>query len=302
MIIMQHNNKILCGIYSITNLTNDKIYIGQSVNILARWKNHLTELYGGYHHNDHLQKSFDKYGEDNFDFKIIKACKPRYLDRFEKLYIRIFDTLNQEKGYNKIAGGNENKKYSSESKENISKGLKKYYKENPQALEKMRQINLGKKGYVPSLNQRISKSKKVNSSGIFRVTKHFEKSKLKRGFRWRYTCTENNETVRIISTNLYDLKKKVIENGFTWIEFTEEASNLVEEEKKVYNPYSNYPNPSGYYRVSKIYDKKYRQGFIWTYNYREDGHRKKISSVDLGKLEEKVKSRGLVWYKIGESC
>ena len=123
MIIMQHNNKILCGIYSITNLTNDKIYIGQSVNILARWKNHLTELYGGYHHNDHLQKSFDKYGEDNFDFKIIKACKPRYLDRFEKLYIRIFDTLNQEKGYNKIAGGNENKKYSSESKENISKGL-----------------------------------------------------------------------------------------------------------------------------------------------------------------------------------
>lgn len=292
--------KTICGIYSITNQVNGKIYIGQSVNIFARWKNHLTGLYGGYHTNKHLQNSFDKYGENNFDFNIIKVCKPLYLDRFEKLYIRIFDTLNQEKGYNKIAGGNENKKYSSESKENISKGLKKYYKENPQALEKMRQINLGKKGYVPSLNQRISKSKKVNSSGIFRVSKHFEKIKLKKGFRWRYAVTENNENKTLQSTNLYDLKLKVLEEGYPWIEFTEEGSELVEEEKKVYNPYSNYPNPSGYFRVSKIYDKKYKQGFIWTYNYFEEGHRKKISSVDIGKLEKKVKDKGLIWHKIGE--
>lgn len=30
-----------CGIYKITNLINNKIYIGQSVNIEARWKGHI---------------------------------------------------------------------------------------------------------------------------------------------------------------------------------------------------------------------------------------------------------------------
>ena len=60
MICMNAFEKTICGIYSITNQVNGKIYIGQSINIFARWKNHLTGLYGGYHTNKHLQNSFDK--------------------------------------------------------------------------------------------------------------------------------------------------------------------------------------------------------------------------------------------------
>ena len=56
-------------------------------------------------------------------------------------------------------------------------------------------------------------------------------------------------------------------------------------------------NTSGYYRVSKHKDKKYKQGFYWRYEYYEHGKYKTISSINIKKLEEKVKSKGLKWLK-----
>lgn len=59
-------------------------------------------------------------------------------------------------------------------------------------------------------------------------------------------------------------------------------------------------NTTGFYRVFKSNEKKYKQGFVWYYNYYENGKQKKISSVDLFKLEQKVKSKGLHWLIIDE--
>ena len=56
-------------------------------------------------------------------------------------------------------------------------------------------------------------------------------------------------------------------------------------------------NTSGYYRVYKQNDKGCKQGFTWAYECYEDGKRKKISSVDIKKLEEKVRAKGLKWLK-----
>lgn len=58
-------------------------------------------------------------------------------------------------------------------------------------------------------------------------------------------------------------------------------------------------NSTGYYRVYKQIDKKYKQGFGWRYMYYDKNHKQvAISSVDINKLEEKVKSKGLPWYKL----
>ena len=58
-------------------------------------------------------------------------------------------------------------------------------------------------------------------------------------------------------------------------------------------------NSSGYFRVGKQNDKKCKQGFKWRYHYYdENGNRKAITSVDIDKLEEKVKSKGLEWFKL----
>ena len=42
-----------------------------------------------------------------------------------------------------------------------------------------------------------------------------------------------------------------------------------------------------------------KQGFVWRYQYVDNkGKRITISSVDLNKLEKKVKSKGLLWLKL----
>lgn len=59
------------GIYKITCKGNNKIYIGSSKNIKYRWQVHLSELRGNRHHSTYLQRSFNKYGEESFEFSVL---------------------------------------------------------------------------------------------------------------------------------------------------------------------------------------------------------------------------------------
>lgn len=61
-------------------------------------------------------------------------------------------------------------------------------------------------------------------------------------------------------------------------------------------------NTSGYLYVYKRKDKTCTQGFIWCYRYRINGKRESILSVDIEKLEEKVKAKGLPWKKFKEEA
>ena len=58
-------------------------------------------------------------------------------------------------------------------------------------------------------------------------------------------------------------------------------------------------NSTGYFRVSTCKKPNIKQGFLWVYSYYDENNKKKhISSVDLGKLEEKVVNKGLPWRKL----
>ena len=94
-----------CGIYKIENKVNGKIYIGQSVNIPRRWRQHRNtaidsnkEEYGY-----PLYKAIRKYGLENFDFSVLEYCEPNILDEREKFYIKKFQAFTE--GYNQTAGG-----------------------------------------------------------------------------------------------------------------------------------------------------------------------------------------------------
>ena len=93
----------MVGIYMIRCKPNNKIYVGQSMNISKRWKQHRIDLNGGYHTNEELQKDWNNYGEDNFEFKIVQKCKEEYLDELEIIHIEQFKAF--EYGYNETIGG-----------------------------------------------------------------------------------------------------------------------------------------------------------------------------------------------------
>ena len=90
----------ICGIYMILNKINDKMYIGQSKNIIKRWKSHKCALNSKVtrHPNKNFKKDWDIYGEDNFEFLILEECLPSELNRLESRYIKKYDAHN--KGYN----------------------------------------------------------------------------------------------------------------------------------------------------------------------------------------------------------
>lgn len=97
----------MIGIYKITNKVNNKVYIGQSVNIEQRWKDHRTRAFqvDEEYINNHLYRSIRKYGLINFTFEILEECDKEELDSKEIKWIDYFDSTNSQKGYNKTKGG-----------------------------------------------------------------------------------------------------------------------------------------------------------------------------------------------------
>lgn len=99
-------SEIICGIYKITNLVNDKVYIGQSQNIYSRWKEHK------YARNKRdcfaLYSAFKKYGLDNFSFEIVERCSFEQLNEKEIYYIAQYHSYVDDmepNGYNMTKGG-----------------------------------------------------------------------------------------------------------------------------------------------------------------------------------------------------
>lgn len=94
------------GIYAIKNLINNKIYIGQSIDIKRRCNTHRYKLNHLKHPNKYLQKEWIKYGKENFIFEIIEKCDDILLKEKEKYWIKYYNTTNINKGYNIKIGGN----------------------------------------------------------------------------------------------------------------------------------------------------------------------------------------------------
>lgn len=57
-------------------------------------------------------------------------------------------------------------------------------------------------------------------------------------------------------------------------------------------------NTTGYYRVSKVNKPDAKNGYAYLYQYYENGKSKRMLSVDIKKLEAKVKAKGLEWRKL----
>lgn len=95
------------GIYKLTNLTNGKIYIGQSKNITQRWEAHKNRARDPLY-NTYLSNAMRKDGIDNFKLEVLEECLISELNEKEKYWIEKYDAMSREVGYNQTEGGIEN--------------------------------------------------------------------------------------------------------------------------------------------------------------------------------------------------
>ena len=65
----------MIAVYAIQNLLNGTAYIGSSVDLDVRVKTHLRNLRRNSHFCDHLQRAWNKYGEEAFAVKLAYEAK-----------------------------------------------------------------------------------------------------------------------------------------------------------------------------------------------------------------------------------
>ena len=101
----------MIGIYVIINNINNKKYIGQSVNIERRLKEHKRRAFNPNSnlYNCPLYTAIKKYKIENFSFLVLEECQKKDLNKREKYWINYYETNNSSFGYNLTKGGDSSK-------------------------------------------------------------------------------------------------------------------------------------------------------------------------------------------------
>ena len=167
----------ICGIYKIENKINKKIYIGLSKAIYKRWDDHKYYLRHHKHQNTHLQRAWDKYGEDNFEFSVVEEVPEENLEETERKYISMYKSNDYDKGYNNSDGG-ERCKWNEETIKKRNEACEKYYKavyqldENGNIINEYKSLqSTNQDGFNPSLVLACVKKHRRSHKGFIWIYK-----------------------------------------------------------------------------------------------------------------------------------
>lgn len=199
------------GIYKITNKSNGHCYIGSSVDIKKRWREHrarsvikTSEQYKKSYYS-RLYCAFRKYGRDNFDYDVLEIVENRddLIDREKFWYFK----YNPE--YNNMVpdrvGVCVGVKHTEETKLKISKNNAKYWKDkklpdtmlskiiagNETKRKKIKMIDIDSgevlREFDGICNALRFLNKNPNSTtGITKCCKHIEGYNTCYGYKWEY--------------------------------------------------------------------------------------------------------------------
>ena len=151
------------GIYGIRNKINNKIYIGKTaMNFGDRRDNHYSLLNNGKHGNIHLQRAWNKYGSENFEFIIIHDLQENEdLNELEKKYIAQYKEMNL--AYNISEGGEyavgQHKPLSEETKRKIGDKNRINMLGRKASEETKRKMSESHKLYIASLSEEEQKKR-----------------------------------------------------------------------------------------------------------------------------------------------
>lgn len=131
----------ICGIYKFENNINGHIYIGQSIDIKKRFREHKSASFNPNNpdYNLPIHSAIRKYGLENFSFDIIDICSEEKLNDQEIYWIDYYNSYTNG-NYNISKGGN--------NREHVGKPVQCYdmdgnfIKEYPNAAYAARDIDI----------------------------------------------------------------------------------------------------------------------------------------------------------------
>lgn len=149
-----------CGVYTITNRRTGRVYIGSSVDVVKRLRDHRYALRTGTHKNSRLQHSFTKYGEDTFDFEVLEVVPSEFLRSTEQFWVNMCAACNPKHGYNimpntaLVAGTRRSKT----TKSRISQGMRRFHGEQAHKRSATRRLSNYIDGVVAYVSRRENES------------------------------------------------------------------------------------------------------------------------------------------------
>lgn len=153
-------------IYMYKNLTNGKVYIGQTTQkIYQRRREHTRSArklsQPGY--NSHFHAAIRKYGINSFkEIQLCTAFDKAGLDYLEQYFISLYKSTDKNNGYNLKSGGSAGK-HNESTKRKIGEASKRLWS-NPEHVSKMKSI-------------------KRNTSGLRTVESVRKSAKARKGFK-----------------------------------------------------------------------------------------------------------------------
>lgn len=234
------------SVYKLTNVVNNKNYIGQTSNVKRRMAEHRRK-------NDNvIDKAIDKYGWNNFTVEVLKENLSKVEADFWEIYL-INEVYNsyKGKGYNCSIGGDVNpmlnKHHDKETREKISKKVrgknspwygKKLTKEHKQ---KIRKENSGKnhhcygKSLPESTRKKMSKAK-IGKNNPMYGKERTEEAKNNISLAYKENIEERKEAQSKYSKGKYlEIKEEYEQRDVTQTQLSKEYNLSVTTISRVVN-------------------------------------------------------------------
>jgi len=202
------------GLYKIINKINGHWYIGSTkMSFAKRFRRHRGLFRKGRHYNKHLQNAYNKYGEKNFVFVMVKHSR-------KKLFIKIEQKII-DKHFGKVYCYNESKDASApmtgrkHSPETILKLRAASNKRAKEIGENTRRCRLGTKHSAKTIRKmRISAKKRDDSKRIAILKSPEFRAKISKVTKGRKLSPQHLKNLRVIfRSNSYRKKMSLIKKG-----------------------------------------------------------------------------------------
>lgn len=216
-------NTGVSGVYEIKNTITNKIYIGSSKDVRERWNEHKRELDKNNHHSIHLQRAWNKYGEESFVFNLIEECNEDDTLAREQLYLDLLKPYDKNKGYNiskDASAPMKGRKHSKETMEILAEDLahrdiSTWLRGEDRPNSKLKDDD------VIEIKKMIYERVKICDIAELFGVKPNTITQVKTGERWSHIETPYDDLIiqtpkqKLNNQDIIEIKKSLIENNLT---------------------------------------------------------------------------------------